>query len=72
MLLLVLACMLEPDAARPQLVLQCMYDACQRVWLPQQAHLTKQVLIYGAACHQGQHLTRHTKRLCHGATQSLI
>lgn len=70
MLLQVLVCVLEPDSSRPQLGLQSMYEACQRVRLPQQAQLTKQVLIYGASRHQRQHLPRYAKGLQHVGTAS--
>lgn len=65
MLLHVLVSVLEPDPPGPQLGLQGVYEACQRVRLPQQAQLTKQVLIYSASRHQGQHLTRYAKGLQH-------
>ena len=63
---------LEPHAPRPQLGLQGMHDACHRVRLPQQAHLTKQVLINGTACHQRQHLASHTEGLHHINTKPLL
>lgn len=63
MLLMVVGSMLEPHPSRPQLGLQSMYDARQGVRLPQQPHLTQQVLINGAAGYQGQHLAGHSKRL---------
>ncbi len=72
MLLMVVISVLEPQASRPQLGLQGMYDACHCVRLPQQAHLTKQVLIYGTASHQRQHLASHTKSLHNIKTKALL
>ena len=63
MRLVIVICMLEPDPSRPQLGLHSMYDACHCVRLLQQPHLTKQILIYSAACHQGQHLASYPKGL---------
>lgn len=52
MLLMVVISVLKPHTSRPQLGLQGMYDACHCVRLPQQPHLTQQVLIYGTASHK--------------------
>ena len=54
---------LEPQAARPQRDLQGVDEARQLVLLSQRPQLAQDVVIYGPASHQRQHLTRDAVHL---------